>query len=767
MKLFDVIGREMLGGWSGSGLGRALAAAALSVCMAPAAQAQAQAQAGKITPRVLEQLRANPAQTKSLLVQNKIEWCGTMQGYYRNNPEARIAMQQGKACQIEGQPDLPAVRNAAIPNASTVFKTIRVVFHYFTNDDGSMPTSSQATVDGALKQLNLDYAKSRIRFVSTSTNVHRSTRFREPKTDKDGLEAVIEEMKRTYAIDPLHQLNVYVFELQTANPLLLGAGTFPWDANALQKGGGFYCDNDAFGLGKRTATHEIGHCLGLWHPFRGFQEVEDGCIGCREVAGRTPVDGDLTGDYCSDTPATPKSFECGPPAQDESIPQTDPCNGKPWGVTDFRNYMGYADDTCIDHFTAQQNGRMRAWIDARLKTWLVADAASNLPTVTATSPTGRVLKSRPAISVTFSLPMNRASVQAAFSLSPSVAGTFSWSADSKTMTFTPTVALASGTLYTARVLGSAKSATGQTLDGNGNGKADSALVDAVSWSFTVAGAPPNDAFAKAQVLTGITGRVTGSTLEATKERGEPNHGGDLGGASIWYRWTAPAAGNVTFSTINTRFDTTLGAYSGTSVSALRTLASNNNSGTGSTSTVNFSVTAGQVVYVAIDGARDKVTMLPASGPTNLFWSLQTRPANDDVASAQVIAGGAGSVRGTNRGATVEPGESSPLKTPGAAAVASVWYRWKAPSSGNFTFKTGTETEGLDTVLGIYNAVGRTLVVANDNEGDGHGTLKTSSVELAAVAGKEYLIVVDGAQGAQVRTGIFRLTWSPTPSQPSS
>src|SRR4051812_46610388 len=69
--------------------------------------------------------------------------------------------------------------------------------------------------------------------------------------------------------------------------------------------------------------------------------------------------------------------------------------------------------------------------------------------------------------------------------------------------------------------------------------------------------PPNDAFAAAELLTGPTATASGSNAEATKETGEPNHAGNSGGHSVWYRWIAPEGGIATIDTFNSGFDTTL------------------------------------------------------------------------------------------------------------------------------------------------------------------------------------------------------------------
>ena len=69
--------------------------------------------------------------------------------------------------------------------------------------------------------------------------------------------------------------------------------------------------------------------------------------------------------------------------------------------------------------------------------------------------------------------------------------------------------------------------------------------------------PPNDNFANAISLPGGSGSVNGSNVNATRQAGEPVHAGFLGDKSIWYKWTSPVNGEVTFDTTGSNFDTTL------------------------------------------------------------------------------------------------------------------------------------------------------------------------------------------------------------------
>ncbi|HEV7395485.1 MAG TPA: NF038122 family metalloprotease [Pyrinomonadaceae bacterium] len=144
------------------------------------------------------------------------------------------------------------------------------------------------------------------------------------------------------------------------------------------------------------------------------------------------------------------------------------------------------------------------------------------------------------------------------------------------------------------------------------------------------GTPPaNDTFANAQVITGSSGSVSGTNVSATKESGEPNHGGNAGGKSVWYRWQSPSTGTVTFTTTGSNFDTTLGIYTGSSVSALTSIASNDDDPAGGTvSLASFSATAGTTYRIAVDGfdgASGNITLNWNTSSSSIQTTVQTNP----------------------------------------------------------------------------------------------------------------------------------------------
>ncbi|KAF6828766.1 metalloprotease [Colletotrichum plurivorum] len=199
--------------------------------------------------------------------------------------------------------------------------------------------SSQTVANGYLTEkmlsdqlavLNSDYAPHGVSF-----NLVETTRTINPTWAADGNEMA---MKRALRKGGYNALNLY-FLRDIGGPF--GYCYFPTtkpaagSTNMIRDGctilsstvpGGSEVN---YNLGK-TATHEVGHWLGLYHTFQG------GCTG--------------SGDMVSDTPAQ-ASFSTGCPVGRDSCPSQA-------GLDPIHNYMDYSDDACYEEFTAGQQTRM-------------------------------------------------------------------------------------------------------------------------------------------------------------------------------------------------------------------------------------------------------------------------------------------------------------------------------------------------------------------------------------------------------------------------
>jgi len=216
--------------------------------------------------------------------------------------------------------------------------TINVYFHVITSSGGVGSLSSQE-IDAQMNVLNDAYKATNWQFslagVDTTANDVWFTM--QPGTSAE------RQAKTQLRKGSADDLNIY-----TANPGggLLGWATFPnsYASNPADDGvvvlysslpGGSAVP---YHLGD-TATHEVGHWMGLYHTFQG------GCA--RQDSG---------GDAVADTPAE-KSAAFGCPVGRDSCATLA-------GDDPIENFMDYTDDACMDRFSAGQDVRMDAMFSA-------------------------------------------------------------------------------------------------------------------------------------------------------------------------------------------------------------------------------------------------------------------------------------------------------------------------------------------------------------------------------------------------------------------
>jgi hypothetical protein len=223
--------------------------------------------------------------------------------------------------------------------AATTTTAISVHVHIITDAAGKGAPSS-SMISQQITVLNNAYGSAGYSFVvaSTDTTSNGTWYTAQPGTTAE------KDMKNALHTGGAADLNMY---LNNMGGGLLGWATFPSDYNSKPTMDGVVILTQSLPGGSATpynlgdtATHEIGHWMGLYHTFQG------GCNG--------------SGDGVSDT-AQEKSAAYGcPTGRDSCVGTRHP------GLDPITNFMDYTDDACMNTFSGGQRTRMQnAWLTYR------------------------------------------------------------------------------------------------------------------------------------------------------------------------------------------------------------------------------------------------------------------------------------------------------------------------------------------------------------------------------------------------------------------
>jgi hypothetical protein len=289
-------------------------------------------------------------------------------------------------------------------------------------------------IDFVINSLNLDFGKNSDNF-DNGRNIYKKTQFEgiyEDYVSRAGFTNINFYLKDTIyknigkvsnndiisidtivkingskPIEPKSYLNLWIVDM--ANELL-GYAQFPWDLSNKSITDGVVIAKNVFGSDpkyqqynlNKTATHEIGHWLGLYHVFQDtISQGGAGNEGALIYDKNLDIGEQWKGDCVVDTP-----------------PQAYPTFGNPYDTPQkwvesrasdsdnkhhhmFMNFMDYTDDQCLFMFTADQIIKMRKMIHLyRSDIVKLSDDANISTTTTSTTTTSTTTTSTTTTSTT-------------------------------------------------------------------------------------------------------------------------------------------------------------------------------------------------------------------------------------------------------------------------------------------------------------------------------------------------------------------------------
>ncbi|BET69262.1 hypothetical protein ASA1KI_41800 [Opitutales bacterium ASA1] len=251
------------------------------------------------------------------------------------------------------------------------------------------------------------------------------------------------------------------------------------------------------------------------------------------------------------------------------------------------------------------------------------------------------------------------------------------------------------------------------------------------FSLSLVDGPTNDMFENRIELSGSSIRQSGTNRHATIENGESALVGESHGASLWWTWTAPAAGRVILD-LDRLMDAhfRIHVFSGSVLSSLTPVDGRRLGPFGNA--LMFDAEEG-AVYQIVVSSRGHIDL-------NFSFSLHhgPAPANDLFVNRTILSGDDTRITGSNRGAEGEPGE--PELGYGSGGN-SVWWSW-TPSTGGTAM---LDARGVDQYLvfrvftgSSFSTFSEVELIRRPLQGSGHGRYV-----FPVVGGTTYQIAMGG------------------------